>query len=123
MSGVNKVILLGRLGKDPEIKVMANGNHICNFTVATNEMWKDKNTGQKKESTEWHNCVMFGKRGEIITKYFKKGDLIYLEGKIQTNKYEKKGQLHYNTKINVTSFSFVTNNNDNISITDDDIPF
>lgn len=116
MSGVNKAIILGRLGKDPEIRQMPNGNSVCNFSIATSETWKDKNTGDKRERTDWHNCVSFGKQGEIIAQYVKKGDQIYIEGKLQTDEYEKEGQKHYSTKINVSSFSFIgsnSNNNDN----------
>jgi single-strand DNA-binding protein len=116
MAGVNKAIILGRLGRDPEIRHTTNGNSVCNFSIATSETWKDKNTGEKRERTEWHNCVSFGKQGEIIAQYVKKGDQIYIEGKIQTDEYEKDGQKHYSTKINVSSFSFIgsnSNNNDN----------
>lgn len=113
MAGVNKAIILGRLGKDPEIRQMPNGNSVCNFSIATSETWKDKNTGEKRERTEWHNCVSFGKQGEIIAQYVKKGDQIYIEGKIQTDEYEKEGQKHYRTKINLSSFSFIGSNSNN----------
>ena len=113
MSGVNKAIILGRLGRDPEIRHTPNGNSVCNFSIATSETWKDKNTGEKRERTEWHNCVSFGKQGEIIAQYVKKGDQLYIEGKIQTDEYEKEGQKHYSTKINVNSFSFIGSNSTN----------
>jgi single-strand DNA-binding protein len=113
MAGVNKAIILGRLGKDPEIRQMPNGNSVCNFSIATSETWKDKNTGDKRERTDWHNCVSFGKQGEIIAQYVKKGDQIYIEGKLQTDEYEKEGQKHYSTKINVSSFSFIGSNSTN----------
>lgn len=89
MKGVNKVILVGTLGKDPETKYMPSGNAVTSFSVATSESWKDK-SGEKQESTEWHNITMFGKLAEIAEKYLKKGSKVYLEGKIKTEKYQAK---------------------------------
>ena len=86
---LNKVILIGRLGRDPEVRYMPNGDAVCNFSVATNESWKDKN-GQKQERTEFHNIVLYRRLAEIAGQYLKKGSLIYLEGKIQSRKYTDK---------------------------------
>lgn len=101
MKGVNKAILVGALGNDPEIRYMPNGNAVANFSIATNETWKDKQTGQQKEKTEWHNIVIFGKLAEICGEYLRKGSSVYLEGKITTEKYQDKstGQDRYSTKI------------------------
>lgn len=98
MKGVNKVILVGTLGKDPETKFMPSGNQVTSFSVATSESWKDK-SGEKQEVTEWHNITMFGKVAEIAEKYLKKGSKVYLEGKIKTEKYQKDGVDKYITKI------------------------
>ena len=86
---LNQVILIGRLGKDPEVRYMPNGEAVCNFSVATSGSWKDSN-GQKQERTEWHNITMYRKLAEIAGQYLKKGGLVYLEGRIQSRKYEGK---------------------------------
>lgn len=86
---LNKVILIGRLGRDPELRYMANGEAVCNFSVATSESWKDKN-GQRQEATEWHNVTMYRKLAEIAGQYLTKGSQVYLEGKIQSRKYQGK---------------------------------
>lgn len=100
MRGVNKAILVATLGKDPEIRYMPNGNAVANFSVATSEQWKDKQTGQKQESTEWHNIVIYGKLAEICGEYLKKGSQVYLEGKIKTRKWQdKEGKDRYTTEI------------------------
>lgn len=105
MSGVNKVIVLGRLGKDPETNGPAT-----KLTVATSEKWKDKE-GQDQERTEWHNIVAFGKMGEVMSKYLTKGSSVYIEGKLQTDSYEKDGVKKYSTKIIAQSFQFVNGGN------------
>ena len=99
MRGINKVILIGNLGKDPETKQLSN-QAVTNFSVATSESWKDKQSGESKEKTEWHNIVCFGRLAEIAGEYLRKGSKVYIEGKLQTDKYEKDGQTHYSTKIN-----------------------
>ena len=100
MASVNKVILVGNLGKDPEIRYAESGDAICNMTVATSESWKDKATGEKKEKTEWHRISMFGKLAEIAGEYLKKGSQVYLEGKLQTRKWQnKEGQDQYTTEV------------------------
>jgi single-strand DNA-binding protein len=95
---INKTILIGRVGRDPETRYTQGGKAVCNFSVATSESWKDSN-GEKKESTEWHRIVAFGKLAEICGKYVVKGMLVYVDGRLQTQKYEKDGQTHYKTEI------------------------
>lgn len=98
--GVNKVILVGNLGRDPEVRYSANGQAIANVTIATSEQWKDKNTGEKQEKTEWHRIVFFGRLGEIAGEYLKKGSQIYVEGRLQTRKWQdKEGKDRYTTEI------------------------
>jgi single-strand DNA-binding protein len=99
MKGVNKVIILGNCGNDPEIKVFADGGTVANVSVATSESWKDKQTGEKKERTEWHRVVFRNKLAEIVRDYVKKGSKIYVEGSNRTRKYEKDGQTHYTTEV------------------------
>lgn len=96
---LNKVQIIGRVGKDPEVRYATNGDAIANFTVATSERYKDKQTGEAVEKTEWHNVSAFRRLGEIVGEYVRKGSLIYIEGKIQTRKYEKDGVTHYATGI------------------------
>jgi single-strand DNA-binding protein len=99
MSGVNKVILVGRLGKDPEIRNLENGASVANFTMATSETYKDKTTGDRKEITEWHNIVLWRGLADIAAKYLHKGDMIYVEGKLRTRSWEKEGVTRYTTEI------------------------
>ncbi len=101
MAGVNKVIIVGNLGKDPEVRFMPNGGAVANLTVATSETWKDKQTGEKKEKTEWHNIVMYQRLAEIAGEYLKKGSKVYLEGSLQTSKWtdQQTGQDRYKTEI------------------------
>lgn len=99
MASVNKVILVGNLGRDPEVRYMPNGEAVCNFSIATTDNWKDKN-GQRQERTEWHNIVMYRKLAEIAGEYLKKGRPVYLEGRLQTRKWQtKEGQDRYTTEI------------------------
>ena len=107
MAGLNKVVLIGRLGKDPEITYSQQGLAVVNFSLATSENWTDKNTGDRQEKTEWHNIVVFGKQAETCEKYLSKGKEVYIEGRLQTNTYEKEGQTHYMTKIVVSNFQFL----------------
>ena len=99
--GVNKVILIGNLGKDPEVRYMPSGGAVANITVATTDSWKDKQTGEKKESTEWHSVVFFNRLAEIAGEYLKKGSKVYIEGSLKTEKYQDKtsGADRYSTKI------------------------
>ena len=131
---VNRVILLGRLGRDPEIKSTNSGN-FCTFSIATSDKWKDKNSGENKESTEWHNCTAFGKTAELIAKYVRKGSQVYIEGSLKTTKKDDK----YFTNILVQSIQFLDSKKDSESLpqnnnyqtpapkndffTADDIPF
>lgn len=106
MAGVNKVIILGNLGKDPEVRFMPNGGGVANLTIATSESWKDKQTGEQKEKTEWHRVVMFGKLAEIAGEYLKKGSKVYIEGSLQTRKWQnQQGQDQYTTEIVVQGFN------------------
>jgi single-strand DNA-binding protein len=98
MASVNKVILVGNLGRDPEVRYMPNGEAVCNFSIATTENWKDK-SGVKQEKTEWHNVVMYRKLAEIAGEYLKKGRPVYVEGRLQTRKWEKDGVTRYSTEI------------------------
>ncbi|MEH6396337.1 single-stranded DNA-binding protein [Pseudoalteromonas sp.] len=104
--GVNKVILVGNLGQDPEVRYMPNGNGVANITLATSDSYKDKNTGQMVDKTEWHRVVFFGKLAEIVGEYCRKGSQIYVEGKLQTRKWtDQQGQEKYTTEIVVDGFT------------------
>lgn len=136
---VNRVILVGRLGKDPELKYTPSGSPVCTLTVATSESWTDKSSGQKQEKTEWHRVVLWGRQAENCNKFLKKGSLVYLEGKIQTRSWEDKdGNKKYSTEINANTVNFLSKSsgssydneespNEDISTHDDyandDIPF
>ena len=113
MAGLNKVMLIGNLGRDPEIRYSQQGTAMVNFSIATSEQWKDKNTGEKQEKTEWHRIVAFGKPAEILEKYLSKGSKVYIEGRIQTRNYEKDGQTHYTTEIVVREFQFLGGRQEN----------
>ncbi|WP_317420181.1 MULTISPECIES: single-stranded DNA-binding protein SSB1 [unclassified Morganella (in: enterobacteria)] len=98
--GVNKVILIGNLGQDPEVRYMPNGGAVTNITLATSESWRDKQTGEMKEKTEWHRVVIFGKLAEIAGEYLKKGSQVYIEGSLQTRKWQdQSGQERYTTEV------------------------
>ncbi len=97
--GVNKAILIGNLGKDPETRYTPNGNAVCNLTLATDESYKDKQSGQLVPKTEWHRVVMFGKLAEVAGQYLRKGSKVYIEGKLQTREWEKDGVKRYSTEI------------------------
>ncbi|WP_286233774.1 single-stranded DNA-binding protein [Thalassotalea sediminis] len=98
--GINKVIIVGNLGQDPEVRFMPNGSAVANFTVATSETWKDKQTGEQKEKTEWHRIVIYQRLAEIAGEYLKKGSKVYLEGRLQTRKWQnQQGQDQYTTEI------------------------
>ena len=116
MSGVNKVILVGRLGKDPEVRNFDNGSIVANFTVATSESYKDRTTGEKKETTEWHNIVLWRGLAEVAQKYLHKGDMVYIEGKLRTRSWEKDGVTRYTTEVladNMTMLSTKGSSNSN----------
>lgn len=98
--GVNKVILVGNLGQDPEVRYMPNGNGVANISIATTDSWKDKNTGQLQERTEWHRVVLFGKLAEVAGEYLRKGSQVYIEGRLQTRKWtDQSGQEKYTTEV------------------------
>lgn len=97
--GVNKVIIIGNLGADPEVKQLPSGETLCNLRVATSEVWKDKSSGEAKELTEWHRVVAYGKLAQIMGEYLRKGSKVYVEGSLRTRGYEKDGQKHYSTEI------------------------
>lgn len=99
--GVNKVILVGTLGQDPEVRYLPNGSAVTNISLATSEQWTDKQSGQKVERTEWHRVVMFGKLAEIAGEYARKGSQLYIEGKLQTREWEKDGVKRYTTEVHV----------------------
>jgi len=104
---VNKVVLVGRLGKDPEVRIMPNGESVANVTLATTESWKDKG-GSKQEKTEWHNLVFYRRTAEVVGEYLKKGSQIYIEGKLQTRKWQtKEGQDRYTTEIVVNEMQML----------------
>ena len=108
MASVNKVILVGNLGADPETRYAPSGDAICNIRLATTDSWKDKNTGEKKEATEWHRVVLYRKLGEIAGQYLRKGSQVYLEGKIKTRKWQDKdGQDRYTTEIEATEMQML----------------
>lgn len=97
--GVNKVILVGTCGQDPEIKFMPSGDAVCNLSLATSDQWKDKKTNEKVEKTEWHRVTLFGKVAEIAGEYLRKGSQVYIEGRLQTREWEKDGIKRYTTEI------------------------
>jgi single-strand DNA-binding protein len=110
MSGINKVIIVGRLGKDPEVRQVGEGNTVCKFSLATSENWMDKN-GTKQEKTEWHNIVVWGKLAEICGKYLNKGRQAYIEGRLTTRSWEdQQGQKRYTTEIVANTVEFLGGN-------------
>ena len=138
--GVNKVILIGNLGKDPEVRYMPNGNAVANITLATSESWKDKQTGEQQEKTEWHRVVMFRRLGEIAGEYLKKGSQVYIEGRLQTRSWEDRdGNKRYMTEIVAQTMQMLGSpggkggsaktteerfpDEEPVSVPDDDIPF
>ncbi len=106
--GINKVILVGRLGNDPDVRYTASGSAVTTISVATSESWRDRNTGQQQERTEWHRVVFFGKLAEIAGQYLKKGSQVYVEGSLRTSKYtDKNGIERYSTDINATEMQML----------------
>ena len=138
---LNKVLLIGRLGKDPELREFPSGGKVCNFSLATSETWKDSNTGERQERTSWHNIAIFNERlAEIAEQYLRKGSQVYIEGQLETRKWQDQaGNDRYTTEIHCTDFTFlsnkseneqsndikteVVNNTQNTSETKDDLPF
>ena len=108
MAGVNKAIVVGNLGNDPEIRYAANGSAIASISVATSERWKDKNSGEQQERTEWHRIKLFGRQAELAGEYLKKGSQVYIEGRIQTSKYQDKdGNDRWSTEIVAREMTFL----------------
>ena len=142
-SGINKVILVGNLGQDPEVKYTAGGAAVTTLSLATSESWKDKDSGQDQERTEWHRVVLWRRLAEIAGEYLKKGSKVYIEGQLQTRKWEQDGQTRYTTEVIGRDMQFLDSrgggSQDNAyndmnqdmgsqdvpdsGITDDDIPF
>jgi len=115
--GINKAVIVGTLGKDPEIKYASNGNAVVNVSVATNESWKDRDTGEKQERTEWHRIVMFGRLGEIASQYLKKGSQAYFEGRIKTSKWQDdSGKDRYSTEIVVNEMQMLGRRSDSEAV-------
>ena len=98
--GINKVMLIGNLGRDPETRYAQNGNAVTKFSIATSETWKDRTTGEQQERTEWHNIVCFARLGEIAGEYLRKGSKVYIEGSLRTSSWEVNGEKKYRTEIN-----------------------
>lgn len=113
MAGLNKAVIIGHLGRDPEIRHSQQGTPVTNFPIATSENWIDKNTGEKQEKTEWHRVVAFGKQAETLEKYLRKGNQVYIEGRLQTRTYDKEGQTHYITEVVANNFQFLGGRSDN----------
>ncbi|HET7674625.1 MAG TPA: single-stranded DNA-binding protein [Gammaproteobacteria bacterium] len=97
--GINKVILVGNLGQDPDVRYTSGGSCITKISIATSRQWKDKGTGQQQERTEWHRVVFFGRLAEVAAEYLRKGSPVYVEGRLETSTYEKEGQTHYSTAV------------------------
>lgn len=110
MAGINKAIIVGNLGRDPEVKYTKEGTAVCNLTVATSEEWTDKASGEKREATEWHRIVVWRKLAEICGEYLKKGRQVYVEGKLQTRAWEKEGHTFYTTEIKADTVQFLGGN-------------
>ena len=110
--GINKVILVGNLGNDPETRFMPNGNPVTNISIATSESWKDKQSGQQQERTEWHRIVFFNRLAEIAGEYLKKGSKVYIEGALRTRQWDKEGQKHYPTEIIANEMQMLDGRND-----------
>ena len=111
---LNKVILIGRLGRDPEVRYMPNGDAVCNFSVATSETWNDRNSGQRQERTEWHNITLYRRQAEVAGQYLRKGSQVYLEGRIQSRKYIDKNNVErtaYDIVCNEMKMLDTKNNN------------
>jgi single-strand DNA-binding protein len=120
MSSINKVIIIGRTGKDPELRYATSGDAICNLTVATSESWKDKASGEKREAVEWHKVSMFGKLAEIAGQYLKKGSQVYIEGSLRTRKWtDKEGVERYTTEIRADQMKMLGSKQDGGSSSND----
>ena len=140
--GINKVILVGNLGRDPETRYLPSGGAVTNVSLATSRSWKDRDSGEQREKTEWHRIVFFNRLGEIAGEYLKRGSKVYVEGELRTREWEKEGQKHFTTEIvanemqmldskggntdydaNTNSSSGASSSLSSTDIIDDDIPF
>ena len=140
--GINKVILVGNLGRDPETRYLPSGGAVTNVSLATSRSWKDRDSGEQREKTEWHRIVFFNRLGEIAGEYLKRGSKVYVEGELRTREWEKEGQKHFTTEIVANEMQMLDskggnsdyekNNNSSIAapsslsssdMVDDDIPF
>jgi single-strand DNA-binding protein len=117
--GVNRAFIVGNLGRLPEVRYLPNGDAVCNFSLATSEVWKDKATGEQKSEAQWHRCTAFRKAAEIIGQYAEVGARVYVEGKLKTREWEKDGQKHYTTEIVVREFQFLSPKNEDRARNDD----
>lgn len=123
MASINKVILIGNLGRDPEVRYTANGAAVCNITIATSRNWKDKNSGEKQEETEWHRVVFFDKLAEIAGEYLKKGKSVYVEGRLKTRKWQDKdGNDKYTTEIVADNMQMLGGRDSNADEEEDETP-
>jgi len=128
MASVNKVILIGRLGKDPDVRYTQSGTAVANFSIATSEEWKDKNTGQKQSKTEWHRIVAWRKLAELCSEYLQKGSEVYIEGSLQTKEWETNdGQKRRTTEVLAHNIQFIIGSRDQQNrqetVAEDDLPF
>lgn len=124
MSGVNKVILIGNLGGDPEMRAMPNGSHVTNLSIATSRSWKDKESGEQRDRAEWHRIVFFNKLAEIANQYLKKGSKVYVEGELRTQEWERDGQKHFKTEVVASEMQMLDSKQQkNEEDFNDDIPF
>lgn len=118
--GINKVILIGHVGTDPEVRYMPNGNAVATISIATTESWKDKQTGERQDRTEWHRVVSFNKLGEIVGEYVRKGSKVYVEGSLRTRKWQdQQGQDRYTTEIVANDLQMLDSKGNNNNIPDD----
>lgn len=116
MAGINKAIIVGRLGNDPEMRTMPNGDAVATLSIATSESWTDRNTGERREQTEWHRVVFFRRQAEVCGEYLRKGSLVYVEGSIRTRKWQdQNGQDRYSTEIQGSTMQMLGSRNDNMS--------
>ena len=125
MSSVNKVFVLGNVGKEPETRSFANGDSVVNFSLATSDQWTDKASGEKKEASEWHNIVAYRKLADIAARIVKKGSKVFVEGKLKTRSWEKDGVKHYKTEIEATQLLVLDKKTGEVaqSSSDTDLPF
>ena len=119
-SGINKVILVGNLGQDPEVKYTAGGDAVTTLSIATSDSWKDKDTGQEQERTEWHRVVLWRRLAEIAGEYLNKGSKVYVEGQLRTRKWEQEGQTRYTTEIVARELQFLDSKNTTESLKTND---